>query len=314
MIDSTTGWALQPEAKALVRTDDGGRQWTQLLPGVTSYFALNAEVAWASDSDGTGIYFSVTRDAGFHWQRSGPLSIGKGAHVLTMDFADPTHGWAVMITPTATSAGISLYRTVDSAMHWTLLKPSGEDSCAAEAVSFLNAATGWRISSCGLSASQDGGVTWQKVALSPAPPNGALSVFTLPAFFDQKNGYLVRQVTSTSVIGDQGSTSVYFTNDGGKTWTGRVTPTAASLPDSSFSDPLHGWYLAKQDYTLMGTTDGGNHWAPVSRDPALQNVVSLQFASPTVGFAQLAGQEPGLLKTVDGGKTWQNVQVAVGIP
>jgi photosystem II stability/assembly factor-like uncharacterized protein len=109
------------------------------------------------------------------------------------------------------------------------------------------------------------------------------------------------------------TTTVYFTTDGGKTWTGRSTPTTGSLSAFSFADPLHGWYETKENSVLMRTVDGGKHWEALSHDAVLTNTQWLQFVTPTTGFAiSLEAEE--LLKTADGGTTWQRIPVRVGIP
>jgi photosystem II stability/assembly factor-like uncharacterized protein len=317
MITSTVGWAQVPDrGGALIRTSDGGHSWVEVLPGVSTlstYFALDENTAWAVESDGTTTYVSRTRDAGYHWQRSAALPLSAGANVLSMAFGDINNGSAVVFQNGSTS----VVRTVDSGAHWTNIafRPaSGEASCPMGGITFLNGTTGWLSTSCGLYVSHDGGLTWQPESLSPASPSGGVQVFILPTFFDQRTGYLAVQLSSTSVGGEPASTVVYFTNDGGRTWTGRTTPTFGALPSFTFADPLHGWYVSKAQQILMRTTDGGQHWVAASHDPALVNLQSLQFTSPTVGFAQPLQQDHGILKSVDGGSTWQSVPVSVGTP
>jgi hypothetical protein len=93
----------------------------------------------------------------------------------------------------------------------------------------------------------------------------------------------------------------------------------ADLDELDFTDAEHGWAVGED--TLLATADGGQTWAPVT-DPCTA-VRSVHFVSADLGFAVFGGttvaldggypavQDGGrLLRTVDGGRSWQVVPTA----
>lgn len=70
---------------------------------------------------------------------------------------------------------------------------------------------------------------------------------------------------------------VWFSNDGGLTWTDQDAPTPGaneSLYSINFIDPNYGWavggFRATPTCHLLRTTDGGEHWATVTTEPQVE--------------------------------------------
>jgi photosystem II stability/assembly factor-like uncharacterized protein len=125
-----------------------------------------------------------------------------------------------------------------------------------------------------------------------------------------------------------GNGRILATSDGGHSWTRQYAGPAA-LYQLDFTDAAHGWAVGKD--VLLRTTDGGATWTAAA-DPAssasrpgprCQDIDTVHFVSPSVGYAVaggasgtvapvlggLSGPYAGshLLRTADGGQTWQQL-------
>jgi photosystem II stability/assembly factor-like uncharacterized protein len=128
--------------------------------------------------------------------------------------------------------------------------------------------------------------------------------------------YFVDSLTGWAA-GDAGT--VYRTTDGGRTWKLLVTNTSVNINRIHFVDWNTGWMLGEapgkddgpSQTVLLSTINGGRKW---KRQP-LPDVVSFYFIDAKTGWA--AGRDAKLLKTTDGGATWQNyegMEKMIGLP
>ena len=115
-----------------------------------------------------------------------------------------------------------------------------------------------------------------------------------------------------------GDGRILGTSDGGQSWILQYRG-PANLDELDFIDSEHGWAVGED--TLLATADGGQTWAPLT-DPC-RAVRSVHFVSAALGFAVFggttvsleggypaAGDDGRLLRTDDGGRTWQVVPTA----
>lgn len=139
--------------------------------------------------------------------------------------------------------------------------------------------------------SQDGGSTWVKRTL---PINSGEGEF----FISPSTGYF------TDI-----NTGVYKTTDTGKTWTQSFHSSRSPVAYTTyFLDPGKG-FLFCGDATFSKTVDSATSWQQVQQNifvtsnaPPAYN--SLQFIDSQTGYY---GGENGVLKTTDGGISWNTV-------
>ena len=113
-----------------------------------------------------------------------------------------------------------------------------------------------------------------------------------------------------------GDGRILATSDAGRTWTRQYSGPAV-LYQVDFTDASNGWAVSTS--SLLRTTDGGSTWTAL-REPC-QAIDTVSFVSPAVGYAvaggaggtpvqgSLTGTYSGsrLLRTTDGGVTWQQL-------
>jgi photosystem II stability/assembly factor-like uncharacterized protein len=254
---------------------------------------------------------------------------GTFAWLHTVFFVDERRGWA------AGSKG-ALLSTSDGGATWELRKPPTED--ALHDIFFQDAETGWLVcersifkpmekeeSVSYLLKTTDGGANWSRVEVT----HGADVDLKLVGlrFADREHGW---------VYGEMGA--LFFTNDGGGSWTRQRVPTRHLLLGASFHDAETGW-LSGGGLTVLKTSDGGATWrAGTVFLPADVGVAQSQpkaaapdrnesggdeprtvggrrlnavwFATPQRGWA--VGGEGVVLSTSNGGLTWRPQTSGVG--
>ena len=213
-------------------------------------------------------------------------------------------------------------------------------------ITFLNSTKGW-ITGLGftmpnsfyLYVTHDGGRMWrqQNLPLPPQPQqNQALTgkvtprwIASLwpPKFFTGQDG--VARVdyqyslfdASTGDTQDTGSEIVFYvTHDSGTSWT-YTTPLPVKeinpiRQPSKFVDMNHGW--VKDEDILYVTSDGGRRWTSIHHNQLFADVTQLDFISREAGWAVRSplhgdGKQtfPFLLKTKEGGRTWDPVSYTI---
>ncbi|MGB2697836.1 MAG: YCF48-related protein [Candidatus Zixiibacteriota bacterium] len=129
----------------------------------------------------------------------------------------------------------------------------------------------------------DGGNTWVKQKL---PYSNWASLIGKVFFIDRYNGWVVG---STGIIA--------HTTDGGKSWSLQERVVDHSLYELQFVDINYGW-IGAGGWAFLRTTDGGENWSFSS------GVSGFDFLDSLNGFG---GNRDYILRTSDGGVTWQEV-------
>jgi photosystem II stability/assembly factor-like uncharacterized protein len=309
-------------SRRILRSADGGRQWTNVTPSsapsasLPVFFALDDVDAWAVYSPfpeqvANGGPYDVfrTSDGGVTWAH-GAGTLARGA-ITGVDFVDRTHGWATVgMGAAAGSEAIGVLRSVDGGASWSLIAqtsdpstgrpdPSGLNfSCDKGWVTFGSASVGLIANICAGGAptiyrSGDGGAHWSLISL---PTQGAAEIgFGNPTFLTAQDAVL-----PGTTYGDNAMPVVAVTHDGGFTWHAFKLPTSGSV---DFESTTSAWLLGNP---IEATSDGGATWRAVSAPTPPFKAVDMQLQDLGRGIA-MAWTYGAAYRTDDGAKTWRNV-------
>jgi len=248
-------------------------------------------------------------------------SVVAGARFGATQFVDPLNGWAQVSTP----AGSGVAVTADGGATWDLryLTPSTQSS--ARALTSADPLHAWVIvddapSSTSIFANRtsrvlatdDGGLSWRQAYAGAFLAGISMSSAT--------HGWR-RAVEGTT-------TSLFATADGGRTWT--LSRTFEEVPVfMAVVGEADAWLLlggagtghcgssSCDWYFLYHTADGGRTWTllgnPTKDQGACSGYISqLLFATSSSGWIAMRhgaggadGHQGGILRTVDGGRTWE---------
>src|SRR5258708_7596783 len=124
-------------------------------------------------------------------------------------------------------------------------------------IQMIDARNGWGITDTTVVRSDDGGVSWHKVG--PAAVT-SLGFSATSDFLDALHGWFLISDTKNPAVG-----MLYWTSDGGVTWTSAVVPFGSG--DLHFLDANKGWIMASlgaaagsMGVAIFQTTDGGKTW------------------------------------------------------
>jgi len=205
-------------------------------------------------------------------------------------FPNEKEGWA------AGRWGCILH-TPDGGKTW-VRQETGTDFTLSS-VSFVDSKRGWAVGDMGtIIHTEDGGKTWEK-------QKSPVSFFHMKVqFVSPLKGWIVSE-----------QTHILITEDGGKTWTVQFKDQDIILKSLSFCDPLHGWAVGEYGY-IYHTRNGGAKWeqqagkfgvsektGDVEGGNFLFDVVAVDSQN-----AWAVGIEGYVIRTVNGGKSWQEVK------
>jgi len=167
---------------------------------------------------------------------------------------------------------------------------------------FVNKQNGWAVGDEGtIIHTKDGGKTWDKQK-SPVP-----FILMDVSFVTPLKGWIVTE-----------QTHILCTDNGGKTWSIQFKDKDFILKAISFCDQLNGWTVGEYGY-IFHTKNGGITWekqagkfeiSASTGEPEGGNILfDVVAIDPQTAWA--VGIDSYVIKTVDGGRTWQQIEIDV---
>jgi photosystem II stability/assembly factor-like uncharacterized protein len=194
-----------------------------------------------------------------------------------------------------------ILHTSDGGKTW-VRQNTGTDLTLAS-VFFIDAQHGWAVGEEGVVIhTKDAGKTWTKQK-SPLP------YFHMKVFFVTADiGYIVSEWTH-----------IFYTVDGGKNWQVRFKDQDFILKSISFCDRNNGWAVGEYGF-IYHTRDGGATWQQQGGGFGISETTGdveagtylFDVAAIDPQTAWAVGIEGYVIKTVDGGKSWQDVSTKSG--
>jgi photosystem II stability/assembly factor-like uncharacterized protein len=240
-------------------------------------------------------YPFITNDGAANWGRMLPEAVGFDA----VSFFDPAYGWAV-------TRDSRLCETQDGGLTWAevsrLKRKLFEIKVTGESIA-------WGFVSNEVWHTSDRGATWSVSVLS----------------VNISEMYILNSTTGwfAGTSYPDKSIAIYRTTDSGATWERLGLQHSRGIQDMYFVDEYNGW-LASSSEGIYRTNDGGRNWVSQSiPDPPVTNYIgtvvtgvrinSISFVNPLEGwaagtkFGTSPDRTPVLLRTSDGGETWETV-------
>ena len=330
-LDSQNGWAI---GDGIFKTTNGGINWEE-VSSINDYFDhmyfLNINLGWVC---GTEIY--KTTDGGHNWIQL--TNVGYGIW-YDIQFIDQDNGWCISYNFSLETNEI--LKSTDGGVTWTVqysssyMYPKGlhfvntNDGVsvgqygailttsnsgnnwdlktewipiALQKVHFPSVNTGFTIGRKGSGSyttftyftlkSTDGGTNW---SISDSLPN---SWFKDLFFINDTKGWIVggNFADTTGII--------RYTGDGGTNWVTQYSSTSDLITSVYFIDEFNGW-ATKSNGNLLHTTDGGNVWL-IQTTGFPFYYEKIFFINSSTGWV-IGGSNISIIKTTDGGSTWQDV-------
>ncbi|OYT72511.1 MAG: hypothetical protein CFK52_04740 [Chloracidobacterium sp. CP2_5A] len=287
---------------------------------------VSRETGWVGGRRGVILH---TEDGGRRWVEQ---VTGTKANVSGLFFLNAKIGWAAVggtcgLDPRADGIEPAILHTDDGGRVWRALA-----ELDARALWFVNEQVGYAVGNySSVFRTTDGGATWvpceglQRAIARPEGLPDAVLTFTQAQFLDERRGWVAGTFFGRGVARPAG---VFFTQDGGMTWTRCPIPfaaTAADITSMRFIDARRGFVVSElyrgdaRFVTLHLTNDGGATWS--ERRTAVPGFHVTHFLDERTGWTMGAlltrdGSAPpyevGIWITRDGGRTWREEKTLVG--
>lgn len=182
------------------------------------------------------------------------------------------------VFPCTVALLLMLHSDASSQQYWLPLeKVTNEDL---NKLCFLDSLRGWVVGNKGtILKTTDGGRNWDEQ--ESGTTLDLLDIFMM----DEQRGWALGIFLPTDTVFDFG-TIILNTTNGGATWQNRIYDDELFY-SIVFLDTLHGW-MGGEFGTLVGTTNGGQHWTRANVDTAMYtgfSIRQIRFYSPTYGYA-----------------------------
>lgn len=289
--DSLQGWGVGDPGASYVKTNDGGKSWTEtpLDPsavGSTNYtlYGISRTPSgsiWAAGD--LGIIYRSGSDVDAPWRGPGTTAID----ILSVWFTSDLNGWAAGLKGT-------LLRTSDGGKRWNrfydnVLVPTFDNLFFADSLYGWHRALGFN--DIRLMATTDGGNEWKSIFTD------STLRLNLIRFLNRTRGF--------AVAADAGSPALYRTDDGGRTWKYDLQFSTTEQPvGMRFLDEHQGWIVGSRGLFLH-TVDGGENW---TEKDAFTRLTLRDVAFTDSLYGWVVGDSNSIFHTTNGGQTWNRQQ------
>jgi photosystem II stability/assembly factor-like uncharacterized protein len=282
---------------AILHTPDRGQTWQiQRSPTQSALFSVrfvNRENGWIAGSYGTILH---TTDSGKSWRAQGA---GTTEHLFGLAMIDGSHGWIVG------SRGTTL-RTEDGGRSWASSLVPGDFTFSG--VSFIDRLRGWIAGEFGvIFHTLDGGKNWLKQK-SPVEVSFASG--------ESRNLFALNlnRADSGYAVGLDG---VVLKTGSGKGWEViRQGGAANNLTEANHLFALtviHDQvWAAGERGALLSSIGDGRQWHQVKAVIPRVSLNGIAFGDN--GFGLVVGNRGVVLRTVDGGVTWNRLKIVSQSP
>jgi photosystem II stability/assembly factor-like uncharacterized protein len=322
-IDRKIAWTVGDHGVAL-RTTDGGRSWEpRFLPADLSFHAVHfnsQETGWAAGATTTpytqvvvGAVYQTT-DAGRTWRQVNRVPLPR---ILAIRFFNERDGIAAGESNERFASGVLV--THDGGQNWESVQTAFSSAASTTA---LTDAANQQLDVVQPSTRSDG---WKAAAFSRLDRGAVVGRQSRRAIIARgqllpgrgggsdlrsHTGVAITHERSGWAVGDGGT--VLRTLDGGLVWQAPealLPELARTLFDFRAIDAIGDsiWIAGSPGSLVWRSTDGGASWHALPTGSALP-IHSIDFSTETDGVA--VGAMGMILRTADGGQTWQPIRAA----
>lgn len=259
---------------------------------------IGSEHAWVVPRYGRDLL--LTSNGGKQWRTISSTDVDGFGQVY---FINKLDGWA-----TALEGWV--WRTTDGGINWSpicKINSHRKYGFFANQAKFIDNFHGWILEAGNyLWRTDDGGRSWQVYSTFSERHQADITGFT---FIDSKIGWSACD-----------KRTVLKTIDGGSSWRmlSIPTPQNPAVYDICFLNERVGWILVGDD--IYRTLDGGESWQLLSPSQSRSSISAFIFLDENNGWAagtnnlrveklKSAEIKGKVLRTNDGGKTWNNVEI-----
>jgi photosystem II stability/assembly factor-like uncharacterized protein len=277
------------------KTTDGGQTWiSQPIPLFGNFVGIdfvNTTTGWVVGAEGS-VY--KTTNGGSSWVRQ---RHDTSRYYTGVSFISATEGWV--------SGNSTILHTTDGGATWTKQSvPSGADAIE---IRFVDAQNGWAAGALRtIQHTTNGGQTWTlQLGGVYNEPNNRYPFEGLDA------------VDPANAIAVGGGNSIYTTGNGGAQWLNRGSGSGTRPFRFARTDANHIW-SANNDGEVLYSINGGKKWNRSIIQLTIQcdtcsNAADLAFLNNNnEGWAVINGlytSTSWVWHSIDGGKTWQSLNV-----
>jgi photosystem II stability/assembly factor-like uncharacterized protein len=292
---------------------DEAHAWTVSLgPGSTDFTGSTDDIA--------RYVVDRTSDGGRTWKAADVPGNYAGTSA-SIGFVDDQHGYLLAAAQRHSSGRSTVLRTDDGGAMWSV---AGAGPWLGSLLAVSDATTIWaagqeqaggEFAQPILAVSRDGGRTFEDVTLPGVQGTTEAQCDCYmpepPVLVDPSTGYLVVVTLASTPM----ESRLYRTTDAGLTWTSIADRTDVEASGLAVLDSTH-LLLARVNPTSVDlSADGGSTWSTASAGGAWDDTYPLwigglppDIAASLVSLPQTDGRLFGLIRTLDGGRTWQQLR------